>query len=75
MCYSNVYDFFLHKIQNKYIVLNHFHLNLRKVMELCTYPCLCPIAGSTISTLTSSHAMKGVNPPPTQRGGTQFIKV
>ena len=28
--FSNVYDFFLHKIQSKYIVLNHFHVNLSR---------------------------------------------
>ena len=36
MCFSNVYDFFLDKIQILYIVLNHFQLNLCRVMKLST---------------------------------------
>ena len=33
---SNIYDPLLHKMQSYDIVLNHFHLNLCKIIELGT---------------------------------------
>ena len=34
MCFSNVYNFSLHKVQSYHICLNHFQFNLYMVMEL-----------------------------------------
>ena len=42
MCFSNVYDFFLHKTQIQYIVFNHFHLYLCGVMD-CVLDCACSV--------------------------------
>ena len=41
--FSNVYDYFLYKIQSQYEVLNHSYLNLCMIIQLCTWPCLHPM--------------------------------
>ena len=43
MCFSfNGYGFFPSQRSKLVHGLNHFRLNLCKVMELCTWPCMCP---------------------------------
>ena len=44
MCFSEVYDFFIHEMQSWYMILNHCHLNLCRGNGVVYLTVLAPIS-------------------------------